>query len=46
VAVSRQQKRKADGENLQFICEQCDLIGKDKVSSAREDNRDEDHQRV
>jgi hypothetical protein len=25
VAVSRQKKKQADAENLQFICEQCDL---------------------
>ena len=25
VAVSRQQKKRADAENLQFICEQCEL---------------------
>lgn len=26
VAVSRQKKKQADAENLQFICEPCDLI--------------------
>jgi len=26
LAVSRQQKQQADAQNLQFICEQCDLI--------------------
>lgn len=33
VAVAHRKKRQADAENLQFICEQCDLIERTKESA-------------
>jgi len=41
VAISRSKKKQADAQNLQFICEQCDLIEKQKLTIDDTDETDQ-----